>query len=190
MALDPTSGIPSEFRAGDSVSFTVAISTYSATDSWRARIYWTSPAQDRRDVTASTTTTGLTYAFAMTPTESAEFDSPGYWYWVLVVENDDGERVTVCDGTTHVLENLTAGAIVPSFARRMVAALEARMEGRVADDSENISYLGVQVSQIPIAQVETLLNRFRSELAGEMERDRKRRGQPSRGFTSRINLRG
>jgi hypothetical protein len=190
MALSARSGIPDEFRAGDSVSFTEAISTYSATDSWRARIYWTSPGQDERIVTASTTTTGLTYAFALTPTESAEFDAPGYWWWCFVVENDDGERVTVSDGTCHVLENLTAGTIVPTFARRMVKALEARIEGRVEDDSENISYLGVQVSQIPIAQCVTLLSQYRSELAGEMERDRKRRGQPSRGFTSRINLRG
>jgi hypothetical protein len=68
--------------------------------------------------------------------------------------------------------------------------LEARIEGRVEDDSENISYMGVQVSQIPIAQCVTLLSQYRSELAGEMERDRKRRGQQSRGFTSRINLRG
>ena len=189
MALTPTSGIPSEFRAGDSVSFTEAISTYSATDSWRARIYWTSPGQDERIITASTTTTGLTYAFALTPAESAIFNAPGYWYRTMVIENDDGERVTVSDGVTHVLENLTAGTIPKTFARRMVEALEARVEGRVDADTENVAYLGVSVSQIPIAECERLLNRFRAELSMEINRDRQRRGQPARGFTSRVNLR-
>ena len=190
MAITTQTGLPDKLRAGDSAAFTVA-TNYDGDDGWRASIYLTSPDGTVRKRFDSATTSGTTFTFTLSTTDTAQLDKPGTWDYQLVVDdNDDGDRATVTDGLITVLENRATDAVSKSHARRCVEILEAKLEGRMVKDTESVDYLGVSVNQISMAELSRLLSQYRAELSAEIQRDRKRRGLGGRGFTTRVNLRG
>ena len=66
--------------------------------------------------------TGTVFAFTLDPSESSDFRSAGRWSWVLTVTDADGQKVTVCDGTTNILEDLTAAGMELAAALDRLAA--------------------------------------------------------------------
>ena len=191
MAITTTSGIPDKVTAGDAYTFTESISEYSASSGWRAVIHLTSPEGSLRERVESATTSGTVYTFALGSAVTSKFTRPGVWTYALTVtDEDDGDRITVSRGVVTVMEDFAADNLEPSHARKCVELLEAKISGRIIADSESVSYLGVNVNQITSDQLHKLLDRYRSELARELDLTRARSGLRSRGFTSRINLRG
>lgn len=110
----------------------------------------------------------------------------GRYQWFLMRENG-GDQVKVDEGFFTVAENpLGAAATVDTstHAERMLAAIEARLEGRAKTDYENYSIDGRAISRIPVVE----LDRLRIRYANKVRKEKIARGEvkPFRGNVVRL----
>lgn len=114
-----------------------------------------------------TSTTG-SYLFVIAKTVSANF-APGTYSIAITSEVGD-ERSTLSTGHICTIEPNQATASSFSYARRMVAALEALLEGRVTNSNalySSMSFEGRAITTLSIEELHRALVMWRQILRNE-----------------------
>lgn len=171
-AFTPAQGVPARLSAGDFWTWRADIfaGAYPGTD--YGLTYSLAPRQGgtATDLAASWDGDGWLVSASGATTASL---APGSYAWsLLVTRTTDSAQVTICTGTTEVLA--AAGADQRSYARRLLEAIEARLEGRATKDVDAYSIEGRSLTRIPFAELRATRARLLREVAAE---DRAARGQ-------------
>lgn len=148
--------VPPALVAGDSWQIADAVSAaeYPPADwvvTWLIR-----PLSGGAPVTAEVIDGVARFAAAITAPVAA-----GPAEWVAVAEgraggSADGERVTLARGQLTIAADPLAGAYAPSAAERILAAIDATLEGRVTRDAESYSIEGRSLSRTPVEDLRRL----------------------------------
>jgi hypothetical protein len=119
----------------------------------------------------------------VTATETAPLVT-GDWTWAArVVAAADGARQTVARGGFELLPDpLASDADRRSDAERILAAIEARIEGRISKDADSYSIEGRSISRMPMEQLLRLRGIYQREVAADRAR---REGRMVSLFTQR-----
>jgi hypothetical protein len=158
------SPIPAQLTAGDDWAFTFA----SLAASWPAPAY--------------------ALALALAPAAGGPgLGVPGAFEdgaWAArVVAAADGARQTVARGGFELLPDpLASDADRRSDAERILAAIEARIEGRISKDADSYSIEGRSISRMPMEQLLRLRGIYQREVAADRAR---REGRMVSLFTQR-----
>lgn len=167
---------PLEVAAGDTSIWTRSFSDYPASDGWVLKYAFRGPAVVNLTATAAgsshkTTISGATF------TLSGTYTVQGY------VEKDS-ERYTVYSGKLKVTPNLAAISSGTydgrSHAQKVVDAIEAVIEGRASRDQQEMWIDGEKLVRTPVADLLTLRDRYRQELAAQDDKERRRQGRGAR----------
>ena len=91
---------------------------------------------------------------------------PGAWSWAIRVQEDAGSaKQTVARGGIGVLPDPAAdGTDTRADAERILAAIEARIEGRITRDADSYSIEGRSISRMPIEQLLRLRSLYQREV--------------------------
>ncbi|MEM7724194.1 MAG: hypothetical protein AAF376_17760 [Pseudomonadota bacterium] len=94
---------------------------------------------------------------------------PGEYEWVAIATDAAADRrSTLGQGRVRVLPDpLTAGGDLRSPAARILAAIEATIEGRVTKDADSYSIEGRSISRTPMADLLRLRTVYTREVAAE-----------------------
>lgn len=88
---------------------------------------------------------------------------PGSYSWAIVASSEqDADQATVTGGQVVVIQAGTA-ADSRTMARRLLDAVEARLEGRITADVQTLAYRGRSIQHIPISELMVLRDRFAAE---------------------------
>ncbi|RWR09715.1 hypothetical protein [Paenirhodobacter populi] len=104
---------------------------------------------------------------------------PGEYVWTAVAASADAmDRRTLKTGRVQILPDPLAASAGDgrSSAERILAAIEATLEGRVTKDAESYSIEGRSISRTPIADLLRLRNVYAAEVAAK--------SSPGGGFIS------
>jgi hypothetical protein len=104
--------------------------------------------------------------------------TPGVYHWqAYVTRTSDSARVTVAEGTFEVVANRATSTADPrSHAARMVAAIEALLEGKATDDVDEYSINGRSLKKIPVAELLKWRDRYKAEALREKAAEDIKRG--------------
>ena len=169
--------IPTSFRAGDTVAWTESLSDYTTTDGWTLKFRFSGPQQIDVDSTAD----GAAHAITIDAATSGGYIA-GVYQFQRYVENTDGRRITLQTGSVEILENLTARTGVyegRSFARRMLDAIEAVMEGRATQRQKSMSIKDRAIELLSPAELVVERYRWQRIVAQEEQDARIAQGQPA-----------
>lgn len=164
MADTPTAE-PLSFRVGDTVRWTRSLADYPADAGWQLVYTYVSVAS-KQVVTA--TAAGALHSIEITAAGSALW-AAGDYTWQATVSKG-AERYTIGVGRTVVLVNIAVaagGLDTSTHARRVLAAVEAVLEGRAGEAEADVQINGRAVKYIPIAELLVLRDRYRAEVARE-----------------------
>lgn len=156
----PTSE-PGSIFAGDTVKFSKTISDYPATDGWTLTYSFRGPTA-LADQTATTSGSGYLVTIPAATTTAL---SAGTYYWNARVSLA-GEVHTVARGVLTV--TLVAGALVLTHNEKMLAAINAALEGRIVADMQQYTIGGRMVQKIPFKE----LAHFKAVYEAKVYRDR------------------
>lgn len=111
------------------------------------------------------------WAFAVPSSKSCGF-TPGVHRWALLAtETATGDRCTLARGRLTVDPDPEAAAgDARSRAERILAAIDAAIEGRATKDADAFTIEGRSITRTPIADLQRLRNSYRAEVAAERGR--------------------
>ena len=141
----PTSE-PGSIFAGDTIKFTKTLGDYPATDGWTLAYSFRGPSSFS-DQTATASGSGYLVTIPVSVTTAL---AAGNYYWSARVSLA-GEVHTVARGVLTV--TLVAGAFVQSHNEKMLAAINAALEGRVVADMQQYTIGGRMVTKIPFEKL-------------------------------------
>jgi len=157
--------IPAEITAGDSLTVDLAaLRGEYPPPAWTLTFALT-PKEGGPVTTIPAADSGDSWRVAMTPAETSSLPTGRYawalalptgrYAWALVAEDTGaGERRTVQRGELAVVADpLTSTGDTRSDAERILAAIEATIEGRATKDAESYSIEGRSISRTPIEQL-------------------------------------
>lgn len=144
--------VPDSAVAGDTWRWAVELPDHPPSDGW-ALTYAFRGAQT---VQVTAQPDGETYVVTVPAAETAKLGS-GVCPWSARVAKD-GERYTVATGTVTVEADLGEG---PTTNERILAAIEATLEGRASQDADTYQIAGRAVSKTPHDKLMDLRARYR-----------------------------
>lgn len=159
--------VPALLMAGATLSFDAPYGEFPPPD-WSLRF-----ALRREDggtpVVVAAIDTGGAFRVTLTSTETAALTA-GLHVWNLIAEHDaSGERHKLVGGVMGIEPDaLTETGDTRSAAVRILAAIEATIEGRATKDAESYSIEGRSISRTPVAD----LLRLRNVYAAQVNRER------------------
>lgn len=155
---------PQSFPAGVTVSWTVELSDYPASDGHTLRyIFTTSAARFEAIGVAS----GDAYDVTIGAATSIAY-APGAYTWIAFVELAGGDRYEVGRGTTIVEPSVLGGPIdARTDARRNLDAIQAVIAGRATRDQIAMSINGRSLQRCPLEELLRLESRFLVLVAAE-----------------------
>lgn len=167
---------PTSLRAGDTWKWTRSLSDYPA-PSWVLKYRFKSPAGGF-EITA--TASGADHAVTVAAATSGAYVAAEY-SWVAWVEGGSSEKYTVDQGTTTVEPDYRAGTAAAalddrSHARKVLAAIEAWIEGHDPSVAE-YEIAGRRMKYIPVGDLLKLRQRYKSEVAAEINAERLANGE-------------
>jgi len=132
----------------------------------------TDPAKGEIDITAEATTDNSSYLLSASADETAPL-VPGKYLWVAFVQrvvDAQQQRVSIHRGVTTLLQQLQEAAAgdTTTHNERMLAAIEALIEGRTTSDVEYYQIAGRALTKIPVKE----LMAYRSKYASAVWRER------------------
>jgi len=155
---------PVVIGAGESFAWRFSSSDYDPGDGWTLAYHFRGP--EDVDVDGTVDGSGFELAFDL-----EEFTQAGAYRWEAVATNvGQGERVVVDSGRLTIRANLEDASALgdqSTHAERMVARLEAAIEG--VADSNVLSYTiaGRSIERIPIPELRSLLSSYRRQVENE-----------------------
>lgn len=180
---------PTEFRAGDTVSWKKTASEVPYLDADGTKIYpkasdgWTLTYYAKNSsgsITIAASADGDDFLVTITAAASAAY-TPGVYAWAAFVSrtvNEVAERHQVGSGTFEVLADLAAAGAsdTRSHARKVLAALEATIEGRADADVNDYTMNGKSISKMRPEELLTWRDYYRTEVVMEERRERIKKG--------------
>lgn len=137
---------PNSIFAGDTVKWTKTLSDYPSSDGWTLWYSFRGPSE-LPDQTAAASGSGYLLTIPVSATTPL---LAGTYNWTARVSKA-GETHTVARGVLTV--TLVVGAIVQSHNEKMLAAINAALEGRVVADMQQYTIGGRMVTKIPFEKL-------------------------------------
>ena len=155
---------PTTLAANTSHQWTRSSSDYPAMDGWTLRYYFRGASAFDLTAAPYPDASGADYLVTIAPADTADL-TPGLYRWASYFEQGTArwpDRVGTLDLTT----DLVNAATLQPTAEAMVAALEARLAGRVVDgaDNEAMSIASRSVQKIPFEKLNYYLGIWRAKL--------------------------
>lgn len=141
--------LPSSFSAGSTVVYRRSLADYPASDSWVLKLYLAGVSVLTKTAVAS----GADHVVTLAASDTDDLTS-GVYRWVERVSKG-GEVYDVAWGTIEVTPDVataTAGELQP-WAETALAAIEAKISGRITADQEEFEILGRAVKRIPFEEL-------------------------------------
>lgn len=91
--------------------------------------------------------------------------APGAHRWAVVAYDADGGRVTLRTGESTVAPDPLATADARTPAERILAAIEATIEGRAVKDADAFTIEGRSITRTPVPDLLRLRNVYQREVA-------------------------
>lgn len=143
---------PTEFSAGDSLSWDRALSDYTPADGWTLSYVLSGAHESPLVITATASDDGMGHEVRVTPATTAEYTS-GRYNLVGFVTHSDGSRYEVYRASCYVHPDAATATPDLGHAERMLAAIEAVLEGRIPADVESYQIAGRAVNKIPLERL-------------------------------------
>lgn len=155
---------PTSFAAGETVSWTRVAGDFPVSEGYTLKAYFAGPSV----FTVEATVDGDGYLFEILPATTSG-KTPGTYLWRIYAEKGEGatlERYLVADGTVVLDPDFTTAVAGThtAFAETMVAAIRARMEGRLEADLESYGLAGRQAQMIPYERLHIELGIWNGKL--------------------------
>lgn len=155
--------VPDNIYSGSTVSLDLSFDDYAASDGWTLKLYFAGKSVG--SVAAIANGSRFTVELSRSFTASLE---PGNYAWRAIVTNGTQDAVAGA-GVTRMLANIaeaTAGAM-QTFEERMLAVIEAVLEGRITADMESYQIAGRAVTKIPVRELVELREVYRLRVEGQ-----------------------
>jgi len=171
--MDPLTTMPSTIRQGMTFELTFDPEDYpdrpQLADAWNYYLRFAGIAVLRK---LGTLTSDSLVLFSCSIAEMATL-TPGMYQWAIIAELTGGspavavKKAEVTSGRLEVLVDLdTVGAgLALSQDERILAALRARLEGRITLDQETIQIQGDAIARIPFDQIQALIEKYEARVA-------------------------
>lgn len=160
--------IPAQLVAGDGWAWSdaTAFASHPPTD-WSLR-YVLRPIAGGTPVTILATAGSGAFLLAHSATDSASVP-PGEYEWTsLAFDDANSDRVRLAVGRVCILPDpMQADSDLRSPAERILAAIDATLEGRVSKDAESYTIEGRSISRTPIADLIRLQGIYQQRVAQE-----------------------
>ena len=150
---------PDRFVSGDTVQWTKSLRDFSSSDGWSLKYRLVGDAwtiESAAIVAIANASGGWNIAIAST----SSMVGAGTYRLIGWVENlaVPVERHTVIDTLVSVAADLALGdpVTLQSDNQRILAAIDARIAGRITADQESVTVDGTQITRIPITELITL----------------------------------
>lgn len=166
---------PTTITPGDTVQWTRTLADYPASAGWVLSYEFVN-ASARFAITASAS--GDNHAVSVPATTSDDY-AAGWYDWRGKVTKA-GEVHTIATGRTQVLPSFGAAVDARSTARRMLAAVEAVLEGKAAADVQEYQVQGRQLKKYTFDELLRLRSALMAECAREDAATAAAAGQPDR----------
>lgn len=169
MAVAPLTSLPTAFRRGDSYSIQLTLPDFPSSENWTARLWLFNPtAPQSYDASVS----GQVYSWSITAAQTNLLTVGDATLSLVLTRASPEQVVTVHEQFIKVLPNLKSTTTIPGYdarshARLALDLIEAAIEGRIPSGLEGYSIAGRSISKIPLRDLMTLRDRYRSELAAE-----------------------
>lgn len=174
-AFTPAQGIPERLVAGDFWTWRADGFAAAYPDPDYRLEYQIQPRQGGTATTIAATSDATGWRVDVAGAVTAAL-APGDYTWALAaVRVSDTARATLCTGALDVAPDPTSGADGRSCARRLLAAIEATLEGRATKDVESYTIEGRALTRTPFEQLRATRARLLREVAAE---DRAAQGRP------------
>lgn len=160
-----------DIRAGDSFELTVTEADYPASDGWSCRIVLTNASTV---ITINSSADGDSHAFSVTPTTSAAWTPGQYGAAFQFLATD--QRVTFDVGSITLLPDITSATDTRSHAEKVLAALEATLEGKATSDQQSMSINGRALVRFSPSELLSWRDKYAAIVASERRADRIRQG--------------
>jgi len=175
----------SEFRAGDSLSWSESWPDYPPTDGWVLTYRLVgSPGT----VSFTSTNDNGAHLFSVASATTAAWAS-GFYEWTAFVSKGT-ERFTLDEGTITILANpaTETAADKRSHARKVLDAIRAVLEGRASKDQESYSINGRTLNRTPVRDLIELERVYAARVAREERRNKAKHGLGSTSQTIKVRL--
>jgi hypothetical protein len=177
MHNETLTNVPAILRAGDTWEWTRSIPDHPYDEGWRLKYGFhnvgsAASSNSKLQVTATQNANGKDHDVLVAKADTAPL-LPGNWKWVAIVELGT-ERFTVDHGTVFVEPDLyaaTAGT-QQTHAEKMLAAIQAVLEGRATADLESYQIAGRSITKIAIADLIRWHNIYLARVQRERNPDR------------------
>ena len=153
-----TINIPSELTAGETWQWSVEATEYPA-PTWSMTFYFIN-ASSVFSIAALGSGATFTVDHPATSTRAIE---AGRYQWTARV-TDGTDVFSVGDGVISIAPDLVEERDTRTWARRMLDAVEAVMEGRATRDEQSVSFNGRSITRMDFAE----LRQFRDELRSQV----------------------
>lgn len=177
MTIEISTVEPTRIRAGDTVKWTRELADFLPADLWVLTYRWV----NRSAAFAATATDNGDgkHLVTLTAADTAAY-APGEYHWLAVVTLTT-ERYTVGEGDLVVEPNLAVADVHDhrSHARRMLDALETRLELRAPDDVASYSIEATSVSRMSPIEVDQQYRYWRRRVREEEALAAVRAGKPN-----------
>jgi len=136
------------------------------------------------EITINASESGSDYLVEVAKATTIGYPAGRYYWQAYITRSSDSERVTVSSGTFEVIADRDTDTADPrSHARKVLAAIEAVIEGRASRDQEEYSIGGRSLKRTPIEDLLKLRDKYVGEVDAEQ---RKANGQGSRKLLYRF----
>lgn len=151
-----------EIIAGDTLDFETTVTDYPATDGWTLKFRLVPRVTGTPiSITCTTASDGVSYRAQVAPATTAAYVA-GDYTWNSWVEKS-GARQTVESGQVTILPDpaiTTAPFDNRSHPRKVLAAIEAVLEGRATKDQEEYTIKDRSLKRTPIPDLLKLKNHY------------------------------
>lgn len=153
--------LPETIKAGLSFSLTLSLADYLAPE-WQARIILRGPSK----IDLVSEPAGEDHAFNKTPADTAAWAAGDYWYSLRVTDGTqiyelESGRITIQPD----LEAEDTGYDGSTHPEKVLAAIEAVIEGRASKDQDSYRINNRELRRTPISQLLKLRDTYRIEVA-------------------------
>ncbi|HEX6940901.1 MAG TPA: hypothetical protein VF158_15900 [Longimicrobiales bacterium] len=152
---------PTEITAATTVQWDRVLAEHPPADGWTLKYAIRGPV----DLDVAATVAGDVYQVRITAAETQPL-TPGMYRLYGFVERGE-DRYVVYDGSLEVLESPIAPVGRATHAETVLAAIDARIEGRLTADLEEVTINGRSVKHIPIGELVRLRGIYAAKVDAE-----------------------